>query len=134
MVVMITPLSAYSDLVLLVLRLILGSVMIYYGWPKIRDLKCNAKNFEKMGYHAGWFFGTLSAAIEFFGGLGILLGVWAWLPALGFAGEMALGTTYKITKTNKPFSDWSYDLLCLVLCLVILAFGTGVYSLMRPVY
>lgn len=131
---MLTPLSGYSDLVLLVLRLVLGSVMLYYGIPKIRDLKTNAKNFEKMGYQAGWLFGTLGAAIEFFGGLGILFGVLAWIPALGFAGEMALGMTYKLTKTNKPFSDWSYDLLLLVLCLIVLAFGTGVYGLMQPRY
>lgn len=131
---MLTPLSNYTDLILLLVRLILGSVMLYYGIPKVRDLKSNAKDFEKMGYKPGWFFGSLGAAIEFLGGLGILFGVLAWLPALGFAGEMALGATWKITKTNKPFSDWSYDLLLLTLCLIVLAFGTGTYSLMGPRY
>jgi len=131
---MLTPLFDYSNLILLILRFILGSIMLYYGLPKIRDLKSNAKDFERMGYKPGMAFGTLSAATEFFGGLGILFGVLAWLPALGFAGEMILGVVYKVTKTNKPFSDWSYDLLCLALCLIILAFGTGTYALMHPVY
>jgi len=108
--------------------------MLYYGIPKIRDLKGNAKDLEKMGYKPGWLFGNLNVAIEFFGGLGILFGVLAWIPALGFAGQMALGTIYKVTRTNKPFSDWSYDLLLLTLCLVILAFGTGAYSLVRGSY
>ena len=131
---MLTPLSSYSDVVLLALRLILGSIMLYYGIPKLRNLKGNAKDLEKMGYKPGWLFGNLNVAIEFFGGLGIIFGVLAWIPALGFAGQMALGAIHKATKTNKPYSDWSYDLLLFALCLVILAFGTGAYSLMRAGY
>lgn len=44
---------------------------------------------------------------------------------------MLLGALHKVTGTNKPYSDWSYDLLLFGLCLVILTFGTGLYSLMR---
>jgi putative oxidoreductase len=127
---MFTPLSGYVDLVLLVIRLILGSVMVYYGWPKIQNLKKNSKAMEKMGYKPGWLFGLLNATLEFFGGLAIISGVLAWLAALGFGIQMVLGVFYKTTKTNKPFSDWSYDLLCLAACLAILAFGTGRFAIL----
>lgn len=103
--------------------------MIYYGWPKIRDPKSNIKDFEKKGYKPGWFFNGLSAAIEFAGGIGIITGVLYWLPALGFGGEMFLGIIWKTTKGNKPFTDWSYDLILLGLCLTLLTFGPGAYRL-----
>jgi hypothetical protein len=55
-------------------------VMIYYGWPKIRDLGSNANDFVRMGFKPGMFWGTLIASVEFFGGLAILLGFYAELP------------------------------------------------------
>lgn len=119
----------YKDLVLLVVRFIMGTVMIYFGWPKIKNLKNNGKDFVKMGFKPGILWGTIVAIVEFFGGLAIIIGFYAWLPALLFGGEMIMGTLWKITKTDKPFSDWSYDLMLLVLALVILTFGTGDFAL-----
>ena len=42
------PLAGFSDVVLLIIRIIMGVTMIYYGWPKVRDPKKNAKDFEQM--------------------------------------------------------------------------------------
>src|SRR5439155_22854493 len=36
------PLAGFADEVLVVVRLIMGVTMIYYGWPKVRDPKKNA--------------------------------------------------------------------------------------------
>jgi uncharacterized membrane protein YphA (DoxX/SURF4 family) len=41
----LAPLSRWTDAVLLVVRLIAGVMMLYYGWPKIRDPRKNAKDF-----------------------------------------------------------------------------------------
>ena len=49
-------------------------------------------------------------AAEFFGGILVLL-----------------GTVVKATKGHKPFTDYSYDLLLLALCLLLLALGPGAY-------
>jgi len=38
------------------------------------------------------------------------------------------GTVWKITKADKRFSDWSYDLLLLALSLALLAFCPGRYA------
>jgi hypothetical protein len=40
---------------------------------------------------------------------------------------MLLGTVVKSTKWHKPFTDYSYDLLLLALCLLLLALGPGAY-------
>jgi putative oxidoreductase len=129
MEVLLNPMSGLQDIGLLIVRLVMGIVFIYYGWPKIKNLKSNAADFVSMGFKPGWFWGTVVAALEFFGGLAILLGVLAHV----FGGLMVLhmltGTIWKMTKTDKPFTDYSYDLLLGALGLVLLVFGAGVYSL-----
>jgi uncharacterized membrane protein YphA (DoxX/SURF4 family) len=65
--------------VLLVIRPIMGVTMVYYGWPKVRDPKKNATDFEAKGVKPGMFWGTL--ILEFGGGLAILLGLYAWVAA-----------------------------------------------------
>jgi hypothetical protein len=42
--------------------------------------------------------------------------------------EMRLGTVVKATKWHKPFTDYSYDLLLLALCLLL---GPGAGRLSR---
>jgi putative oxidoreductase len=122
------PLAGFEDPVLLVIRLIMGVTMVYYGWPKVRDPKKNAADFDAMGFKPGAFFGTLVLLAEFGGGLLILLGFYAWLGAAAFGFEMVVGAAWKITRTDKPFTDWSYDLLLFALALVLLAWGPGRYS------
>lgn len=115
--------------VLFVVRLIAGAVMIYYGSGKVADMKTNASNFVGMGFKPGWLWGTIVAFVEFVGGLMILFGIYTLIPAILFGFQMIMGTLWKVTSTEKPFTDWSYDLLLLALMLVIAVFGPGSFSL-----
>jgi len=117
-----------SDWVLLFVRIVLGVVMVYYGWPKIKDLKSNTKDFVKMGFKPGWLWGTMTAVVEFVGGIAMLVGFLAEIAAFFFALQMVAGTIWKITKANKPFTDWSYDLQLLAMALTIITFGPGIYN------
>jgi len=125
----LAPLASLQNTVLLAVRLVAGSIMIYYGWPKIRDLQSNAKDFADMGFKPGWLHGSIVAFVEFVGGLGVLIGFLTWIPAAAFGFEMLMGTAWKINKTDKPFTDWSYDLLLFAVMVVLLAFGSGNYTL-----
>ena len=114
--------------ILLLLRSVVGTVMIYYGWPKVRNLKSNANDFVKMGFRPGIFWGTLIAIVEFFGGIGMLLGFYAELAATLFAFQMMVGTFWKL-KIRRRFSDYSYDIQLFAMCLVVMSEGAGIYSL-----
>ena len=114
--------------VLLLSRLILGVVMVFYGLPKVKDLRANAKDFVQMGFKPGLFWGTLGAFVEFFGGIAIVLGYYAEIAAAFVGFEMLVGTFWKL-KIKKPFTDYSYDLLLIALCLTLMYFGPGSFAL-----
>ena len=44
------PLAGYTDLVLLVVRIILGGTMAHYGWPKVKDPRTNAEDIAAAGF------------------------------------------------------------------------------------
>jgi putative oxidoreductase len=113
-----------TDWVLLFLRAVMGIVLIYYGWPKIKNPTSNAADFVEMGFRPGLLWGTLIAIVESFGGLAMLAGAYAELAASLFGFEMITGTFWKL-KLRKPFSDYSYDLQLLALCVAIMSFGAG---------
>jgi len=116
------------DWILLLLRIVLAIVMIHYGWPKVRDLKANANDFEQMGFKPGIFWGTLVAAVEFFGGVAMLIGLYAELAAALFAFQMMVGTFWKL-KIKELFSDYSYDMQLFAMCLVVMSQSAGVFAL-----
>lgn len=114
--------------VLLFVRIALGAVMVYYGWPKVRNLRTNAGQFAGMGFRPGWLFGTPVAIIEFFGGLLMIVGVATGLIAAAFGFQMLLGALWKV-RAGKDFPDWSYDVLALAAALAVMVGGGGTYSL-----
>lgn len=119
---------AENNLVLLALRVVLGIVMIYYGYPKVKNLRSNGDDFVKMGFKPGVFWGTIVAFTEFFGGIAVLIGLYAELAAALFGFQMITGTFWKL-KVKKKFSDYSYDLQLLVISLAIIIFGPGSYAI-----
>jgi uncharacterized membrane protein YphA (DoxX/SURF4 family) len=124
-----TPLAGYEDIVLLIARVSLGVAMVYFGHDKVSNFASNAKDFDKMGFKPGWIWGTLVAFLEFGGGVLMIFGVLVGIIATLFAFQMFLGGIMKAFKWHKPFSDSSYDLILLALCLVFLVYGTGPYTL-----
>ena len=120
--------SIPMEFVLTFVRLVTGVCLIYYGWPKIKGLKANAKDFVGMGYKPGWFWGTLIACVEFFGGIAMILGAYAEVAAALFGFQMIVGTFWK-RKNNVDFTDYSYDLLLLAACLMTWRFGPGALAL-----
>lgn len=116
------------DGVLLLVRLILALIMIYYGLPKILDLKANSSDFVDMGFRPGWLWGTIVALTEFVGGILMIFGVLVPLVALAFGFEMLMGALWKMFSEKKPFEDYSYDIILLGLSAVSLVFGAGSYT------
>ena len=114
-------------------RLVLGAVMVHYGRQKIFSLRSNAKDFAMMGFRPAGLWGTVVAFNEFFGGLAMLLGIIPEVFAATFGFQMLMGTIWKL-KTRKPFSDYSYDIMALVLSAFIMMYGAGAFVLVPFTY
>jgi putative oxidoreductase len=125
----LAPLAGQADVVLLVVRVVLGVAMIYYGWPKAKDPAKNARDFDGTGFRPGWLWGGIVMVTELGGGLAVLVGLLTWIAAALIGFEMLVGFMVKATKWRKPFTDYSYDLQLAALALVLMAFGPGRISL-----
>ena len=120
----------FTDLALLLLRLIVGLVFVTSGWNHIKDPFERGKS---IGLSPGItrFIGIAELA----GGLGVALGLLTQLAALGLILIM-FGAIYKKIAAwhtgfwGKHSDGWHYDLLFVVMCLVIATTGGGRYVLL----
>ncbi len=132
---------------LLLLRVVAGLVIMYYGSQKLFGL------FGGMGFQ-----GTISAfqkgqgippvlavfAIfgEFFGGLGLALGLLTRVAAFGVFCTMSVATFIHLREThsltmvgfNDPVNKFAYPMLIGTIALAILMMGGGAYSLDKKVF
>lgn len=113
------------DFGLFLLRLGLGIVFIYHGWPKI----IRPGNLtEGMGMRSTlvWLIGV----VELIGGLALIIGLWSQLFSLLLAIIM-VGAIYKKNSVWRvPFSStgttgWEFDLILLAANLCIFFTGGG---------
>ena len=115
-------------------RVTLGTTLVYYGLPKIRDLQSNAADFVDMGFKPGIVWGTLISGVEFLGGRALCLSVYPELVAALFGFQMLVGSFWKY-KRGEPLDEYFYDVQLFGLCVVIMHFGGGdyVFRPFRPV-
>jgi uncharacterized membrane protein YphA (DoxX/SURF4 family) len=109
-------------------RIVLGLSMIYFGAPKIKDLKANAEEFNSWGFKPGILWGTLVAFELFFGGIFITVGFYPELFAFLMALVMIVGILWKI-KTNRPIEHILENFHVLAMVLVLISFGPGLFTI-----
>ena len=122
-------LYGFSDLALLLMRLMVGVVFISSGWKHVQNPVERGKS---IGMSPG--FTRFLALAELAGGLGVALGVLTQLAALGLILIMFGAIYKKIVAWHTGFwgkhgDGWHYDLLFVVMCLVIATTGGGRYVL-----
>ncbi|PYV48793.1 MAG: hypothetical protein DMG92_12760 [Acidobacteria bacterium] len=128
---MFPQLFRFTDLGLLLLRLIAGIVFFTSGWSHVKD---PAGRSQSIGMSKG--FSIFLGSAELAGSLGIIFGVLQQLAALGLILIM-LGAIYKkITVWHTGLwgdkaSGWHYDLTFAIMCLVVLFTNGGRYVLMQ---
>ena len=122
-------LYGFSDLALLLMRLLVGLVFVTSGWNHIKDPVTRGKS---IGMTPG--FTRFLGFAELAGGLGVAIGILTQFAALGLILVM-LGAIHRkifVWKTGfwgKHSDGWHYDLLFVVMCLVIATTGGGRYGL-----
>jgi putative oxidoreductase len=122
-------LAQFSDVALLLMRVLVGVVFITSGWRHTKDPITRAKS---IGLSPG--FTRFLGIAELAGGLGVAIGVVPRLAALGLILIMLGAIQRKMFVWHTGFwgksSDgWHYDLLFVTMCLVIATTGGGRFLL-----
>jgi putative oxidoreductase len=84
--------AGWQDGLLLIGRVAIGTIFVMSGFGKLMNLSGFTAGMEAAGVPAAAFTAPLGAAIEFFGGLAIILGAWTWLAALLVAAFTVVAT------------------------------------------
>jgi putative oxidoreductase len=130
---MIFPqLAQFTDVALLLLRVMVGIVFITSGWSHLKNPEARSKD---IGMSKG--FTIFLGAAEVAGGLGVVFGVLTQLAASALILLMLAAIQKKIFVWRTGFwgksgtNGWSYDTMLLVMNLVIITTGGGNISLLR---
>lgn len=130
---MIFPqLARFTDVALLLLRVMIGIVFITSGWNHLKNPEARSKD---IGMSKG--FTIFLGAAEVAGGLGVVFGVLTQLAASALILLMLAAIQKKIFVWRTGFwgksgtNGWSYDTMLLVMNLVIVTSGGGNISLLR---
>jgi len=129
-----------QDVSLTILRLVLGVVFFAHGAQKMLGW------FGGYGFHGTMGFFThigmpapvafLIICTEFFGGLGLIVGLLTRIASLGIAGLM-IGAIFMVHMSNGFFMNWmgtqkgegiEYHLLVLAIAATLLLRGAGAFS------
>jgi putative oxidoreductase len=130
------PLLAYGPWGIALLRVVTGIIFVYHGIPKLFGPQPGMKGFtawlRSIGVPLAGLFGIIVPLLEFFGGIGLILGFLTQWFALLLAINMLVATYLKMTKMGKKFSGdggWEYDLLLIAVALLLLVTGSGALAL-----
>lgn len=124
-------LHQYDDFGLLVLRLVIGTIFLVHGIPKLKKWKVKPSKEVPAGMLS--IMRTLSI-VEPTAGIAVILGI-ATPVAAAVLGIVMLGAIWmKVAKWHVPFSahdkvGWEFDLLILASCLVLIFQGAGSIAL-----
>jgi putative oxidoreductase len=134
-------LATVNDNTLTLMRLVLGVVFFLHGSQKMLGWFggfgfSGTMNFFTTQMHIPTVFALLAICAEFFGGLGLILGLLARVAAFGIAANMMVAILM-VHLPNGPFMNWygnqkgegyEYHLLALGLAIPIIIRGAGALS------
>lgn len=131
----LTGLTKYRDIGLLILRAGLGVFFIFHGWPKLMG---GPEVWERVGgamAHFGLglfpeFWGLLAALTEVLGGLLLLLG-FLFRPACIALFATMMVATVMLLQTDGDFTKWSHPAKMAVVFFAWILIGPGKYSVDR---
>ncbi len=125
---MVTYFFIWSGIALFLLRIFYGALFVAHGWPKIKDLIGNAKNFEGMGFRPGLLWGSIVALLEFFGGLALVAGFYTQVFALLLATQMIVAALWRIKMKHKFAGGYELDIALILIGLALATMGGGIYA------
>src|SRR6266705_2763524 len=122
--------AQYVDVASIILRLAVGSAFVIHGYPKLGRNEQGKGWMKSMGLPVVLI--PFAGAVEFFGGLGLLLGILT--PIIAFLSSLwMLSTTwFAITKLKKKYmGGYELDITLLLAALALTFLGGGAFSIDR---
>jgi len=118
------------DAGLLIVRVVLGIIMLYHGWPKVTNLGGIIEGFTGMGIPLPALAAIFATVAEVGGGLLLLLGVLTDVAGLLVAIDMLGAITFVHAKNGFAVNDGGFEwpLALLAMGLGIALAGPGRYS------
>ena len=123
---------------LLILRLALGAIFIYHGYPKLFSGAQTTQQIMQMFQHFGLpgYFVYVAGVLECAGGLLLVLGLFTPIAALLLAIEM-LVAIWRVHLPQGPITEmknYELPLLCFAASFLLASFGAGKISLDYPLF
>jgi putative oxidoreductase len=128
-------LERLKPLALLLLRLALGVVFIYHGYPKLfGSVQQAMQGFQRMGFPA--YFVYVAGVLEFFGGILLVIGLFTRIAGLLLAVEMviAVGRVHLPQGPITQVKNYEFPMVLAAGALVLAAVGAGLISLDHAIY
>ena len=125
---MIQPLFVFSDWGLLFLRMALAVILIAHGWAKFKGFKGVADWMGSIGFKPGVFWAGLVTALEFFGGILLLLGFFTQILSVLIAVQF-LVIILKVNRGKGLVGGFEFDLVILGAAFALATLGGGAWSL-----
>ncbi len=132
----------FLNLSLLLLRLFVGLIMVYYGSQKLFGAFGGPGFMGTLKLFESWLkippvLTAVDIFVEFFGGLALIFGFLTRIASFGVASVMAVATSFFIKELplalagakNNPMRDIAFPAAFCVMALVLLMLGPGAYSL-----
>jgi putative oxidoreductase len=122
-------LAALQPLGLLILRIALGVIFIYHGYPKLAHASGGMQDFFRAHGLPGYFV-AISGVLETFGGALLIAGLFTRPVALLLAGEMAVAI-WKVHSLHGILAvkDYEFPLSLAAACFALATVGPGLASL-----
>ena len=122
----------YSNFAPLILRVVLGLVFVAHGYPKLfTGFSQTAGWFDSVGIKPGKFWAFVVGAVEFFGGIALVLGFATQLAALLIAINMVVAMA-KVKFKMGFVNGYELDLILLAAALSLTLTGAGAFAIDLP--
>jgi putative oxidoreductase len=128
-------LEKLKPLALLLLRLGLGIIFVFHGYPKLFTHTREAmQSFSHMGFPV--YFAYISGVVEFFGGLLLIVGLFTRIAGLLLAIEMAVALVKVHGMISNPMAvdNYQFPLACAAGAFALGTLGAGLISLDHVVF
>jgi putative oxidoreductase len=127
-------LEKLKPVALLLLRVGLGVIFVFHGYPKLFTHTRDAMAaFERMGFPG--FFAYLAGVIEFFGGCMLIVGLFTRVAGLFLFVEMAIALVkvHQLFANPRAVENYQFPLALAVGSLALAAVGGGIISIEHAV-